>query len=185
MNTQSTPETPNNKVLAVVNLVDNGIVAASITVAIATLSVMFVSLLLEVIIRYFSNQGLGWPTELPSILFPWLVAAGVVLAAQQGQHIAVAALPSLLKTANTRRLLLVLQVITAVTFYYLAWIGLQVVEITGAEVYPATGISARWAYLALIVGFVGLGLTATTTFVKLWFAPNPLSVREQPIEEAL
>jgi TRAP-type C4-dicarboxylate transport system permease small subunit len=185
MNTQSTPEIPNNKVLSVVNLVDKSIVAVSITVAIAALSVMFVSLLLEVIIRYFSNQGLGWPTELPSILFPWLVAAGIVLAAQQGQHIAVAALPSILKTANTRRLFLLLQVITAVTFYYLAWIGLQVVEITGAEVYPATGISARWAYLALIVCFIGLGITATTTFIKLWFAPNPFSVREPALEESL
>lgn len=185
MNTQSTPETPNNKVLSAVNLVDKGIVAASITVAIATLSVMFVSLLLEVIIRYFSNQGLGWPTELPSILFPWLVAAGIVLAAQQGQHIAVAALPSILKINNIRRLFLLLQVITAVTFYYLAWVGLQVVEITGDEVYPATGISARWAYLALIVGFLGLGMTATTTFVKLWYAPNPCSVREPALEESL
>lgn len=185
MSTQSTPENQSNKVISAVNLVDKSIVMVSITIAIATLSVMFVTLLLEVIIRYFSSQGLGWPTELPSILFPWLVAAGIVLAAQQGQHIAVMALPHILKTANTRRLFLVLQVITATTFYYLAWVGLQVVEITGAEVYPATGISARWAYLALIVGFIGIGITATTTFVKLWFAPNPLSVREPVLEESL
>lgn len=185
MDTQSTSELKLSKLVSVVNVVDNGIVMASIAIAITTISVMFTTLLLEVIIRYFSSQGLGWPTELPSILFPWLVAAGVVLAAQQGQHIAVAALPSILKTAHARRLFLLLQVITAVTFYYLAWVGLQVVEITGAEVYPATGISARWAYLALIVCFIGLGITASTNFVKLWFAPNPFSVREPALEESL
>jgi TRAP-type C4-dicarboxylate transport system permease large subunit len=38
-------------------------------------------------------------------------------------------------------------------------LALAVIEITGAEVYPVTGISARWAYLSLIVGFVGVCVT--------------------------
>ncbi|MFC5302602.1 TRAP transporter small permease [Azospira restricta] len=166
-----------------VKWVDGAIVAASVALAITSLGAMFASLMAEVVVRYFTNQGLGWPTEMPNILFPWLVMSGIVLAAQRGQHIAVTALNALLGRRGNRVLLLGQQVLVAATFFYLAWIGLDVIEITGSEEFPVTGITARWAYLALIVGFVGLGLTALTTFVRLVLASDPLAVRSHHIEE--
>ena len=48
-----------------------------------------------------------------------------------------------------------------------------------------TGIAARWAYLALIAGFFGVGLTAITTFVQILVAGDPLSVRAHSAEEEL
>ena len=71
----------------------------------------------------------------------------------------------------------------AATFFYLAWVGLDVIEITGTEVFPVTGITAKWAYLALIAGFVGLGITALTTLGHLLPAGDPLAVRVHHIEE--
>lgn len=168
---------------SVVKWVDKMIVAAAAAVAISALVVMFVSLMGEVIVRYFTNQGMGWPTEMPSILFPWLVMGGIVLAAQRGQHIAVTALQGRLGRAGNRVLLLGHQVLIAAAFFYLAWVGLDVVEITGSEVYPVTGITAKWAYLAMIAGFVGLGITALTTLVRLLLASDPLAVRAHHIEE--
>ncbi|WP_211162150.1 TRAP transporter small permease [Aromatoleum petrolei] len=167
----------------VVKWVDSAIVAASVAIAVGSLVAMFVSLMAEVIVRYLTNQGMGWPTEMPNILFPWLVMSGIVLAAQRGQHIAVTALNTLLGRKGNRVLLLGQQVLVAATFFYLAWVGLDVIEITGTEEFPVTGISARWAYLALIAGFVGLGITAMTTFVHLLMASDPLSVRAHNIEE--
>ncbi|KEA62261.1 TRAP-type C4-dicarboxylate transport system, small permease component [Marinobacterium lacunae] len=157
-------------------------VAGAVT-SIGSLVIMFVSLMAEVIVRYFTNQGMGWPTEMPNILFPWLVMGGVVLGAQRGQHIAVTALNALLGRTGNRVLLLAQQVLIVCTFFYLAWVGLTVLQITGSEMYPVTGITARWAYLALIVGFVGLGITAITTFVRILLADNPLSVRAHHLEE--
>jgi len=168
---------------SVVKWVDASIVVSGSVIAISALVIMFVSLMAEVIVRYLTNQGMGWPTELPSLLFPWLVMSGVVLAAQRGQHIAVAAINGLLGRNGNRILMLGLQLLVMATFFYLAWVGLDVIEITGTEVYPVTGITARWAYLALIVGFVGLGITAMTTFVRLLLASDPLSVRTHHIEE--
>jgi TRAP-type C4-dicarboxylate transport system permease small subunit len=78
-----------------------------------------------------------------------------------------------------------MQIVAGLTFFYLAWIGLAVIEITGSEVYPVTGVSARWAYLALIVGFAGVGLTAITTFVRLLKAGDPMLVRAHHAEEEL
>ena len=65
-----------------VKWVDDAVVASSVVLGITSLSVMFGSLMLDVVVRYATNQGLGWPTEVPNILFPWLVMSGVVLAAQ-------------------------------------------------------------------------------------------------------
>jgi len=168
---------------SVVKWVDDAIVVASTAIAITSLVVMFVSLMAEVIVRYFTNQGMGWPTEMPNILFPWLVMSGVVLAAQRGQHIAVTAINGLLGRTGNRVLLLGQQLLVVAAFFYLAWVGLDVIEITGSEEYPVTGISAHWAYLALIVGFVGLGITALTTFVRLLLAGDPLTVRVHHVEE--
>ncbi len=170
---------------AAVDGVDRLISAASIVAALGALVVMLFALLAEVVVRYATKQGMGWPGELPSLLFPWLVMGGVVLAAQRGQHIAVTAIIGFLGQGGRRVLLLALHVLVAVTFFYLAWIGMEVIEITGSEVYPVTGVRAHWAYLALIVGFVGLGLTALTTLVHLLLADDPLSVRAHRTEDEL
>jgi len=147
------------------------------------LAIMFVSLMAEVVVRYLTNQGMGWPTEMPTILFPWRVMSGIVLGAQRGQHIAVAAITTKLGKRGNRVLLLSHQVLIAVTFFYLAWVGLDVIEITGSERYPVTGISAQWAYLSMIYGFVCLGLTALTSIAHLICADDPLRVRAHHIEE--
>ncbi|HRP98030.1 MAG TPA: TRAP transporter small permease [Rhodocyclaceae bacterium] len=181
--TTSSATAPTGVLAAVVKWVDDAIVVASTAIAIGALVVMFVSLMAEVIVRYLTNQGMGWPTEMPNILFPWLVMGGVVLAAQRGQHIAVTAIQGLLGRGGNRVLLVGHQVLIAATFFYLAWVGLDVIEITGTEEFPVTGITARWAYLALIVGFVGLGLTALTTLGRLLLASDPLAVRIHHIEE--
>jgi TRAP-type C4-dicarboxylate transport system permease small subunit len=187
MNSTSAPAAVNESrfMAVVVREVDRAVVACCIVLAIASLCTMFFALMVDVVVRYVASQGLGWPGETPNILFPWLVMSGVVLAAQRGQHIAVVALQGVLGRTGNRVLLLLLQTLTAATFFYLAWVGLDVIEITGTEVYPVTGIAARWAYLALIAGFVGLGITALTTFVRLLLADDPLSVRVHHIEEEI
>lgn len=169
--------------LSVARVIDNVLDATAIAVALTSLVVLFASMIAEVIVRYLTNQGLGWPTELPNILFPWLVMSGIVLAAQRGQHVSVKALLGLLGNGGARILLIALQVLATVTFLGLAWMGLDVLEITSAESYPVTGISAKWAYLALVTGFVAVGVTSITTILRLVGTPDPATVRLQPLEE--
>lgn len=173
------------KTVSIARLIDRLITLAATSVAVTALVLLFLSLGLEVVIRYLTSQGLGWPSEMPNLLFPWLVMGGIVIAAQHGAHISVTLVLDLLGSQRARPLLLVMQVVIAATFLYLAYIGLAVIEITGSEIYPVTGIAARWAYLALIAGFVGVGLTAITTFVQILVARDPLSVRAHSAEEEL
>jgi TRAP-type C4-dicarboxylate transport system permease small subunit len=168
-----------------VNGVDRVIEVISMIIAVFTITVMFISLMAEVVVRYITNQGMGWPTEMPNLLFPWLVMSGIVLAAQLGKHIAVETIKSFLSKNVNRVVMMVLQLLVIATFFYLAWVGLFVIEITGSELYPVTGISAKWAYMSVIVGFAALGITGITTFFRLLFADDPLTVRSGTLEDSV
>jgi TRAP-type transport system small permease protein len=166
-------------------VIDKTITYAATAISLFALVSMFLALCAEVIVRYVTKSSLGWPSELPNFMFPWLVMSGIVLAAQHGAHISVTLVLGKLARGAQRGLLLAMQVVVVLTFFYLAWIGLDVIEITGSEVYPVTGVSARWAYLALIAGFAGVGVTALTTFARLLITEDPLAVRAHHAEEEL
>lgn len=168
-----------------VNGVDRVIEVISMIIAVFTITVMFISLMAEVVVRYITNQGMGWPTEMPNLLFPWLMMSGIVLAAQLGKHIAVETIKSFLSKNVNRVVMMVLQLLVIATFFYLAWVGLFVIEITGSERYPVTGVSAKWAYMSVIVGFAALGITGITTFFRLLFADDPLTVRSGTLEDGV
>ena len=172
-------------IMALVGAIDRLIEVVSMVIAVTTITVMFFSLMAEVVVRYITNQGMGWPTEMPNLLFPWLVMSGIVLAAQLGKHIAVETIRGFLGKNTNRLLMMVLQLVVIATFFYLAWVGLFVIEITGSEVYPVTGVSAKWAYMSIIVGFTALGLTGITTFFRLLIADDPLSVRSHTLEDSI
>jgi TRAP-type C4-dicarboxylate transport system permease small subunit len=166
-------------------LIDKVVFAIFVVLAFASAVAMFVSLLLEVIVRYLTNQGLGWTTESPELLFPWLVMSGVVLAAQRGQHIAVTAILGFLNRTATRILLVLLQLLVGATFFYFTYLAINLLEVVGEELYPVTQISQFWGYLAMVVGCAAVGVTAVTTIWQLILADNPLSVRSHVTEEEI
>ena len=49
--------------------------------------VIFAILVVNTTLRYVSGTSWQWANEVPELLFPWLVMAGVVLAALHGAHI--------------------------------------------------------------------------------------------------
>ena len=175
----------NYLVTSLIHITDLTIEVSSKIIAVITLVVMFLSLMAEVIVRYVTNQGMGWPTEIPNLLFPWLMMSGIVLAAQYGKHIAVETMRAYLSKNVNRVIMMALQLLIIFTFFYLAQVGLFVIEITGSEVFPVTKISAKWAYLSIIVGFVALGLTGLTTFFRLLLADDPLLVRAPAPEDSV
>lgn len=184
MGTSSMANRGNKQAVAPVRWLDFVIDSASVVIAVVTVTVMFFSLMAEVVVRYLTNQGMGWPTEIPNLLFPWLVMSGIVLAAQRGKHIAVTFIQGVLSRGANRALLVVLQLLVAVTFFYLAWVGDFVIEITGSEVYPVTQVSAKWAYMSMIVGFTALGITALTTVIRVIQSEDPLAAREDMAEDS-
>ena len=71
------------------HFLDRCIGAACRGVLYVTLTVVFLILSINVGLRYVAGTSLASASELPELMFPWMIMAGVVLAAQHGSHIAV------------------------------------------------------------------------------------------------
>ena len=67
--------------LDLLSTIDRAIGAACRGVLYLTLGVVFVILSANVALRYVAGTSLASASELPELLFPWMIMAGVVLAA--------------------------------------------------------------------------------------------------------
>jgi TRAP-type transport system small permease protein len=157
---------------------------AAIAISVGSIVVIFLALMAEVVVRYFTSAGLGWPNEVPNLLFPWLIMGGIVIGAQRGSHIAAEAIRGFLSTEQLRKLLMLLHVMVAVAFSYLAWLSLQVIVITKAQFFPMTGLGQAWAYSALLFGFGGIALASLINIVRVASAQDPQSLNQSDPEHA-
>ena len=97
-----------------------------------TLAVMFGILTANVALRYAMGTSLSWASELPELLFPWLIMAGVVIASQHGSHISVVILTQRLG-ASRRWVLAAGAVLVAVMYLGLSWAAWPLYEIAADE----------------------------------------------------
>lgn len=145
----------------------------AVAIAVGSIVAIFLALMAEVVIRYFTSAGLGWPNEVPNLLFPWLVMGGIVVGAQRGAHIAAEAVRAILDDTQLRYLLAGINLLVAASFAFLAYLSLQVIAITRAQVFPMTGLGQAWAYSALLFGFGGIALSCLVNFVRVLSCEDP------------
>jgi TRAP-type transport system small permease protein len=123
-----------------------------------TFTVIFAILCTDVALRYFTGSSLRWASEIPELLFPWLVMSGVVLAAQHGAHIATVFLADQLH-GKARRLLETLGHVAVVIAYgTLAVITARAIPIVADERSPLLQIPGSVTYWCLLIGFVLIAL---------------------------
>ena len=156
----------------------------AVTIAVGSVVAIFLALMAEVIVRYFTSAGLGWPNEVPNLLFPWLVMGGIVVGAQRGAHIAAEALRSRLDDTQLRILLAFINLLVAASFAFLAVLSLQVIAITKAQVFPMTGLGQAWAYSALLFGFGGITLACLVNLVRVLLCDDPRTVHHTEPEHS-
>jgi TRAP-type C4-dicarboxylate transport system permease small subunit len=85
------------------NIIERTVVGICHAVLWISTSAIFAILAVNTVLRYGTGASLQWANEVPELLFPWMVTAGVVLAAQRGSHITTTFLVEKLSVA-TRRL---------------------------------------------------------------------------------
>ena len=176
-------ETAKTGVHRAVHWIDASIRWSATVVLVVTTVALFLVVGAEVLIRYGTRQSSLWLTELPAVLFPWMTASGFVLAAQFGQHFLVEFGINLMGPRLARFVFGTTQIVNAVTFFYLGWTGLEILEVTAGESLPMTGIPSSWSYLGVVIGFVLLGITCLTTLhAAVMASGNPLKVRTVPEE---
>jgi len=122
--------------------------------------VMFVILVVNTALRYATGDSLQWASELPELMFPWMVMAGVVLAAVRGSHITTRFLVDALPAAARRWIAIASSLTVAALYATLVWATWGMLEIVHDERTQILGIPGSVTYACLMVGMSLLALLA-------------------------
>lgn len=136
--------------------------------------VIFVILAANTVLRYVRGSSLQWANEVPELLFPWLVMAGVVLAAQQGAHIATTFLMDALPAAGRRVVATASWTVVAGLYATLSVATLRMLDVVHDEKSPILGLPGSITYACVMVGMTLLALLAAQSAWRTWSAqPEP------------
>jgi TRAP-type C4-dicarboxylate transport system permease small subunit len=142
------------------NPLERAIVAVCSLVLWLTTAVIFLILTVNTVLRYVSGSSLQWANELPELLFPWLVIAGVVLAAEKGAHIATVFLVEAVPPAARRVIGVLGWLVVAGLYATLAWATFSMLEIVHDEKSPILQVPGSITYGCVMGGMVMLALLA-------------------------
>ena len=126
----------------------------------STLTVIFLGLFINVLLRYALGDGLTWAYEIPSILFPWMVAGGIVMATARGRNISVTVLADLLPPVAHWLLMLAVHLIIVVISVSVLVTGERVLKASRFQHLSETGIQQVWGYSSLYYAFICVAILA-------------------------
>jgi TRAP-type C4-dicarboxylate transport system permease small subunit len=143
--------------------------------------VIFVILVINTVLRYATGSSVQWANEVPELLFPWLVMAGVVLAAAHGAHITTSFLMDTLP-AKTRRAVTTLSwLVVAGLYATLALATFRMLEIVHDEKSPILQLPGSLTYACVMGGMLLLAVLALQSAWQTAFAPpEPAPSSEEP-----
>lgn len=125
-----------------------------------TTVVIFLILTANTVLRYAIGSSLQWANELPELLFPWLVMAGVVMAAEKGAHIATVFLVEAVPPAARRVIGVLGWLVVAALYVTLAWATFSMLDIVHDEKSPILQVPGSVTYGCVMGGMVMLALLA-------------------------
>ena len=139
------------------------------SVVLSTGVVLLFAIIIGVIARYvIDDGGVDWAEELPKQLYSWFIMAGIVLALQHGNHIAVDLIHTVL-SANGKRLLTVCtNLLLCVAYVYLFLTALEVAEIAAAEKNPMLGTPNSLPFYALASGSLLTAIGALSIAIRVF-----------------
>jgi len=150
------------------NAVERSIVIVCSVVLWVTTTVIFVILTANTVLRYAGGTGLRWANELPELLFPWLVMAGVVLAAEKGGHIATVFLMETLPRRARRIMGAAGWLVVAALYATLSKATFDMLEIVHDEKSPILQVPGSVTYGCVMGGMVMLALLALQSAWQSW-----------------
>jgi TRAP-type C4-dicarboxylate transport system permease small subunit len=131
-------------------------------------SVIFVILCGNTILRYATGSSLQWGNEVPELLFPWLVMAGVVLAAQHGAHITTTFLVEKLPFKVRRPVAALSWLVVAALYATLSVATFRMLEVVHDEKSPILQIPGSVTYTCVMGGMALLAVLAAVSAWRAW-----------------
>ncbi len=153
------------------SVIERGVAGLCRVVLWLSTSVIFVILVANTALRYATGSSLQWANEVPELLFPWLVMAGVVLASLQGAHIATTFLMEAVK-AGTRRIVAIISwLVVAGLYATLAIATLRMLEVVHDEKSPILQLPGSITYACVMGGMALLSVLALQSAWRAWRTP--------------
>lgn len=140
---------------------------------------IFCILCSDVALRYFAGASLRWAAEIPELLFPWLVMAGVVLAAQHGAHIATTFLAERLRGRARRALAAGGHAAVTIAYGVLTVTAARALPIVADERSPILQVPGSVTYGCLLGGFALIALVHLGELARALRAPAQTPVEAQ------
>ena len=163
-------------ILRAMDHIDTAIMFVCKLTIVVTGTALLLLLAASVMSRYFFNFSLIWVGEVPEQLFPWMIAAGVALAAVTNSHVAVDLLVKLAPAPLRKVVIVLVQLLVIGTYGLLVFLALGVAEITALERSPVLKLPGSYGYYAFALG-TGLvafsALTQLTRFLVTGRDPEP------------
>ena len=142
------------------NLLERAIVFVCSCVMWVTTVIIFLILTTNTFMRYFGAGGLQWANEIPELLFPWLVMAGVVLAAEKGAHITTVFLVESVSPAARRSIAILTWLVVAMMYAILVRATWGMLEIVHDERTPILQLPGSITYACVLAGMLMLCVLA-------------------------
>ena len=150
------------------NALERAIVLVCSIVLWVTTLVIFVILTANTALRYAGGSSLQWANEVPELLFPWLVMAGVVLASEKGAHIATVFLVDSVGAGARRLIAIVAWTAVALLYAVLIRATWRMLEIVHDERSPILQIPGSVTYVCVLIGMVLIALLAVLAAWRAW-----------------
>jgi TRAP-type transport system small permease protein len=150
------------------NALERAIVFVCSIVLWVTTVVIFVILSANTLLRYASGSSLQWANEVPELLFPWLVMAGVVLAAEKGAHIATVFLVDSVSSAARRIIAVITWTTVALLYAVLVRATWGMLEIVHDERSPILQVPGSVTYMCVLIGMVLMAALALLAAWRAW-----------------
>ena len=139
------------------------------SVVMSTGVILLVAIIIGVIARYIIDVGgIDWAEELPKQLFSWFIMAGVVLALQCGNHIAVDLIYNFLPASGRRLLICATNLLICGAYVYLFLTALEVAGIAAAEKNPMLGTPNSLPFYALASGSLLTAIGALSISIRVF-----------------
>ncbi len=148
-------------------IIERGIVRLCTVLLWVNTSVIFAILAGNVTLRYLTGSSLRWAAEVPEMMFPWLVMAGVVMGAVRGSHITTTFFLDTLTPHWQRRLLMGGFLVVAGAYAVLAWATAQMLPIVHDEHSPILGVPGSVTYGCVMLGMTMLCLLSLESAWRL------------------
>jgi TRAP-type C4-dicarboxylate transport system permease small subunit len=136
-----------------------------------TVSIIFSILCINTLLRYALGSGLQWANEVPEMLFPWLVMAGVVLAAVTGSHITTTFLRDRIPPRAQRWLSVVVWSSVTLLYATLSMATFKMLSIVHDEKSAILGVPQSVTFGCVMLGMMCLMLLAFKDAILAWRMP--------------